>query len=1726
MQTGRMAAKGSGGPGGDGPVSSGAALDGFSTATRAWFEGAFAVPTQAQAQAWRAIGKGENTLVIAPTGSGKTLAAFLWAIDRLASAPAPADRKRRTRVLYVSPLKALAVDIERNLRSPLTGIRQAARRLGLAEPDIQVAVRTGDTPAEDRRKLATHPPDILITTPESLFLLLTSQARETLRGVETVIVDEVHAVAGTKRGAHLALSLERLDALRGGAGASVPGSGLSGSGVAEGRAQRVGLSATVRPPLEVATFLGGTGPVSVVQPPSAKRIELEVVVPVEDMRDLSDRPAMGSGGPGGDDDPVPRRSIWPHVEERVLDLIQAHRSTIVFANSRRLAERLCGRLNELATERAFVAAGGIPADSGSGAGADTETVVIARAHHGSVSRQERTEIEEALKAGRLPAVVATSSLELGIDMGAVDLVIQVESPPSVASGLQRVGRAGHNVGDISRGVIFPKYAADLVQAAVVADRMQAGVIEELRVPRNPLDVLAQQVVAMAALDDWAVDDLEAVVRRSAPFATLTRPVLEAVLDMLAGRYPGEEFAGLKPRIVWDRVAGVIHGRPGAQKLAVTSGGTIPDRGYFGVFLPASDESARAPRRVGELDEEMVYESRVGDVFVLGASSWRIEDITPDRVLVLPAPGQPGKLPFWHGDTPGRPAELGKALGAKVRELAALPEDAAVASLTASGLDALAAGNLVSYLSDQRAATGHVPDDRTLVVERFRDELGDWRVVLHSPYGDRVHAPWALAITARLRERYGGMDVQALHTDDGIIIRVPDSDEPPPAAIALLDPEEIGDIITAEVGGSALFASRFRECAARALLLPRRQPGRRTPLWQQRQRSAQLLEIAAQFPGFPITLETVRECLQDVFDVPALTEVLRDLAARRIRLVEVETATPSPFGKNLLFRYVGAFMYEGDAPLAERRAQALALDPALLAELLGTEGLRELLDPAVVAETEADLQHRSEGRRCRDAEAVADLLRTSGPLTSDEVAARCTAADSAAGGTVPESVAGWLAGLSASRRLIEVRVAGRPMWAAIEDAGRLRDALGVALPVGIPEAFTEVVPDPLGDLVARWARTHGPFTAADIASRYGLGIAVVGMTLRRLAADGRVAEGEFVPGDFVGGTRGTQWCDSGVLRMLRRRCLARLRKEAEPVPPAVLGRFLPAWHGIGSGRSRRAEAGAVLEAIERLAGAPVPASALETLVLPGRVPGYSPALLDELTAAGEVVWAGAGSVGSGDGWLVLAPAESAPLLLPEPGELTTTPLHGAVLTALAGGGGMFFRMVSDRVAAVLDGHPADDGDLVAAIWDLAWAGLVTNDTLAPLRVVTSGGAAVRRPAAPRRATGSSLAADLGGLSVDRGNRPGGRDGLSGSAHGGGSGLGGSRTGGPAPGVFNPRPALRSGTGFAGGYAGSGRYGRGTRRAAMPTRTGPPTVSGRWSLLPERYGLPEGDGMLAAGGLSAGSFDRAAAGGTDPGAATMRAHAIALTLLERHGVVTKGAVAAERIPGGFAAVYPVLRAMEETGQCRRGYFVEGLGGAQFALPGAVDRMRALAGDTGAGDTVAPNTGAANTGAATAAGTQSFESGADFRTDALLANTGLTNTGRPGQPGRAEDPRRAVVLAAADPAQPYGAALPWPSRPEETASSHRPGRKAGAVVVLFGGELVLYVERGGKSLLSWTEDLAALEPCAQALAGAVREGALGRITVEKADGGVVAYDSPLTRALETAGFRHTPRGLRLRG
>ncbi|MFD7577405.1 ATP-dependent helicase, partial [Kitasatospora sp. NPDC059817] len=1303
-------------------------LAGFAPTTRAWFTGAFSAPTTAQAEAWRAIRQDTDVLVVAPTGSGKTLAAFLSALDRLSSTPPPADPKRRCRVLYVSPLKALAVDVERNLRAPLTGLRQAAVRLGLPEPEVQVATRSGDTPAADRRRFATHPPDILITTPESLFLLLTSASREALRGVDTVILDEVHAVAGTKRGAHLALSLERLDELL------------------ERPARRIGLSATVRPVEEVARYLSPQRGAVVVQPAAAKEFDLSVVVPVPDLDDLPAAPATGASS---DADPQRQASIWPHVEERIVDLVQAHRSTIVFANSRRLAERLCNRLNEIALERATGeplpeahSPAQLMAESGVAKGAPP---VIARAHHGSVSKEQRALVEEELKAGRLPAVVATSSLELGIDMGAVELVVQVESPPSVASGLQRVGRAGHQVGAVSTGVFFPKYRGDLVQSAVVTERMRAGRIEALRVPRNPLDVLAQQLVAMTALDAWPVDDLLTVVRRAAPFATLPQSAFEAVLDMLAGRYPSDAFAELRPRVVWDRVAGTVTGRPGAQRLAVTSGGTIPDRGLFGVFIAGADPK-KGGGRVGELDEEMVYESRVGDVFTLGTTSWRIQEITHDKVLVTPAPGVPGRLPFWKGDTLGRPLELGRALGAFTRELGALQPAAATARLHRAGLDDWAAANLLDYLAQQRAATGHLPDDRTIVVERFRDELGDWRIVIHSPFGAQVHAPWALALGARLREKHG-LDPQVMHADDGIVLRLPDadllatdfdftsppersgSDEAPVGAdAALFDAAEIEQLVTDQVGGSALFASRFRECAGRALLLPRRSPGRRTPLWQQRQRAAQLLEVASEYGSFPIVLEAVRECLQDVFDVPGLVELMGDLESRAVRLVEVTTPEPSPFARSLLFGYVAQFLYEGDSPLAERRAAALSLDSRLLSELLGQAELSELLDPQVLAELEAELQRLTPERRIKDAEGVADALRLLGPLTEAELAAR---------GAEPL----WALELEAARRVIQVRIAGERRWSAVEDAGRLRDALGTPLPVGVPEAFTEPVKDPLGDLLARYARTHGPFAAAEAAARFGLGTAVVTGTLHRLTAAGRLVQGQFRPPvarrppspEALGATppdhTTTEWCDAEVLRRLRRRSLAALRQEVEPVPPRALAAFLPQWQHLAGHRLSGPDG--LLRVVEQLQGTALPASALEKLILPARLTGYSPGLLDELTAAGEIGWCGAGALPGKDGWLSLHLAEHAHLLRPEPVPPALTPVHSALLAALAGGYGLFFRQLVQQLP-----EETPEPEIVEALWDLVWAGYVTNDTLAPLRALlgsgrTAGATAHRAPRATPR-----------------------------------------------------------------------------------------------------------------------------------------------------------------------------------------------------------------------------------------------------------------------------------------------------------------------------------------------------------------------------------------------------------
>ncbi|NYF99351.1 ATP-dependent helicase [Janibacter cremeus] len=1535
-------------------------LDRFSPATAAWFGSNFAAPTAAQEGAWRAVSAGSHALVVAPTGSGKTLSAFLWALDRLASQPRPQEPLRRCRVLYISPLKALAVDVERNLRSPLVGIGHAADRLGLAAPEVSVSVRSGDTPAKERRAFAKAPSDVLITTPESLFLMLTSGARDALAGVETVIVDEIHALAGTKRGAHLALSLERLDALL------------------DRPAQRIGLSATVRPTQEVGRFLTGGRPVEIVAPTSHKQWQLDVVVPVADLTELGGSTGDLSGAAASEPQ---RTSIWPHVEERVVDLVSQHRTTLVFVNSRRVAERLTGRLNEIWHERTAPAEDSPPpsrppaemmAQAGSDAGAPA---VLARAHHGSVSKEARAEIEEDLKSGRLPCVVATSSLELGIDMGAIDLVIQIESPPSVASGLQRVGRAGHQVGAVSHGVVVPKFRGDLVQSAVVVERMREGAIEALSVPANPLDVLAQQVVAMCALDDWQVDDVGELVRRAAPFASLPESLLHATLDMLAGRYPSEDFAELRPRITWDRVAGTVVGRRGAQRLAVTSGGTIPDRGLYGVFLASGDGPGR---RVGELDEEMVYESRVGDVFTLGTSSWRIEDITHDQVLVTPAPGQPGKLPFWHGDQIGRPAELGRAVGAFVREVCGLDAKGATARLSEAGLDPWAADNLLQYLAEQREATGLLPDDRTIVVERFRDEIGDWRMAVHSPFGAQVHAPWALAVSARMRERFG-VDVQAMHGDDGIMLRLPDvefGDETGLHASELLDlitldPADVDTLVTDEIGGSALFAARFRECAARALLLPRRRPDKRQPLWQQRQRAASLLQVASGHSDFPIVLEAVRECVQDVFDVPSLTELMTAITRRRVTLVDVESPRPSPFATSLMFGYVAQFLYEGDSPLAERRAAALTLDPTLLADLLGRGeqlSLADLLDPRAVERTAAELQHLVPARAARDADDLSDLVRVLGPLGLAALVER----------SVPEldepSVRSALAALEAARQVIRVPVAGEERWASIDDAARLRDALGVSLPAGLPGTALEPVADPFGGLVTRYARTHVPFAATDLAEHYGISRAVAVDALRRLVHAGRLAEGDLLPVECGG--RGGEFCDVEVLRTLRRRSLAALRHEVEPVEPRQYARFLTAWQGMG--RRMRGRDG-VLRVVEQLSGVLLPASALEALVLPARVDDPVAPLLDDLMSSGEVLWAGHGPLPGDDAWVSLHLADGAAATLPVPTSDDLTELERAVHTVLGSGGAYFFRDIADAVARAEVEHagggsprsPATDDELADALWSLVHRGLVTGDTLAPVRGLLAGGRSAHR--APRR------------------------------------------------------PMSRS------RYGGRPRLGR----SGVPSRSGPPRVAGRWSLLP--------------------------AAETDP---TIRVHAAAEGLLDRYGVVTRGAVVAEEVTGGFAAIHRVLSVAEEAGQVRRGYFVEGLGASQFAVPGAVDEVRST---------------------------------------------------------RAS--QEALVLAATDPANAWGAALRWPERSADR-SGHQPGRKAGALVVIVDGEIVLYVERGGRTLLTWGDDPGVLGTAAQGLADAVRRGALGRITVHKADGTpVLGSTDPLALALTDAGFTMTPRGLRLR-
>lgn len=1513
------------------------ALSRFHPSVGAWFEDSFEAPTRPQVLGWPAIAAGDSTLILAPTGSGKTLTAFLSALDRLMFQPPPAA-EARCRVVYVSPLKALAVDVERNLRAPLAGISRVADARGDRYYLPRVSVRTGDTPGRDRARFLREPGDILITTPESLYLMLTSSAADRLSSVETVILDEIHALVPTKRGAHLALSLERLEQL-----VSRP-------------LQRIGLSATQRPLEEVARFLGGAErpapgadadggtsasetassdgpapteefaghaapvyrPVTIIDASARKAIALRVQVPVEDMAELGTAEPLPSGP--ASQGPV-ARTIWSAIHPQLLALIHAHRSTLLFVNSRRLAERLAAALNELAGE------------------------TLVRAHHGSLARAQRTEIEDLLKAGRLRGLVATSSLELGIDMGAIDLVVQVEAPPSVASGLQRVGRAGHRVNDVSSGVVFPKFRGDLVACAAISRAMVEGDVEPSRYPRNPLDVLAQQLVAMTAVTPWHVDALFATVRQAAPFATLSRRAFDGVLDMLAGRYPSDHFAELRPRITWDRLAGLVTARDGAQRVAIANAGTIPDRGLYGVFLAGGEGPAS---RVGELDEEMVFEASPGDTFLLGASTWRITEITHDRVLVTPAPGEPGRMPFWRGETGSRPIALGRAIGRMVRELRQTTPAAARARLEHDhGLDATAADNLLQYLADQAAATGEVPDDRTVVIERCPDELGDWRVCVLSPLGSRVHAPWAMAVTARIRERLG-LDVETMWSDDGFVVRWPEGETLPDPDWFVPDPEEVEPLLMRQLGSTALFAARFREAAGRALLLPRRRPGARAPLWQQRKRAADLLAVASQFGAFPLLLETYRECLRDVFDLAGLTEVLTAMRSRRVRVVPVESRIPSPYAASLLFNYAANYLYDGDAPLAERRAQALAVDPAQLRELIADGSLRELLDPESLAAVETELTHRC----VQSVDAAHDLLLRVGDVTPEELAARTP--DPETGHAIAQT-------LVAARRAVVVSVGGEPRLIAVEDMARYRDALGTPVPPGLPAALLEPVADPLGDLVRRYARTHGPFQTDAVARRLGLGVAVVETALRRLAETGRIIDGEFRPGGH-----GREWCDVDVLRAIRRRSLAALRRDVEPVDGVVFARFLVGWHGLG--RMRRG-LDALLDVVEQLQGVPLIASLLEREILPARVSDYTPAMLDTLIASGEVQWVGLEPLGERDGRIALFLTDHLPHLRPpaavaSPDEVPD-PRDGAIEAHLARAGASFFDALHTACGG---GFPQDTVD---ALWRLVWQGRVTNDALHPLRA---------RIGTPER------------------QRRGGR-----------------------------------------------------HRAFRSRRLVPPSAEGRWSLV---------------------------CGGAPPPSLTAWATATAQQLLTRHGVVTRDVAALETLPGGYSAVYPVLKRLEETGRVRRGYFVAGLGAAQFAQPGAVDLLRAAR---------------------------------DRRDDVGDATPVAT------------------VLAATDPANPYGAVLPWPEWPG--ANGRGATRSAGARVILVEGAAAAWLARGLRVMLC---ALPADEPDRGRIGRAV-SAALARLAHEAPDAergclleeinGRPAHDDAVAPWLRDAGFVVTASGLLLR-
>ena len=1490
---------------------------GFSSATRTWFLDAFPTgPTPVQERAWASIGRGENALVIAPTGSGKTLASFLSAIDRLGREPAAEEKGTGAaserapaeadgvRVLYISPLKALGADVERNLRRPLAGISA----VGPTRP-ISVGVRSGDTPARERRRLRSHPPSILITTPESLYLMLTSAARETLRTVETVIVDEIHSFAGSKRGTHLAVSLERLDDLLG------------------RPAQRIGLSATVSPPEEVSRFLGGPHPVTIIADDGRATPQVTVAVPVENMAHIpaiSDRrtrmeralaaPASAGGGRGsrpsgigragssqawrsdkalgramaagradGPGAGVPARvsaSIWPHLENAILDQVLAHRTTLVFVNSRGACERLTAHLNEAYAARlgATAPTPRVPVHRESwemGTGSHTEPLaagapVIAKAHHGSVSKEQRLGVERELAAGELRCVVATASLELGIDIGSVDLVLQVAPPPSVAAGLQRVGRADHRVGGQPRGVIYPVERTHLVDAVVAAEGMRAGAIERTELVSNALDVLAQQTVAAVSVaEGLTADAWFATVTQAAPYSSLPRSAFESVLELLAGGFASADLADFSPRIVWDRATGELSARPSTQRLAVASSGTIPDRGMFPVVLPEGAQDA-GRRRVGELDEEMVHESSPGDVITLGTSSWRIRQITGDRVVVDPAEGRSARLPFWKGEGLGRPAATGLTKGVFLREAqASLPSEAGAGEsegeralrsrLTEAGLDDHARSNLLALLREQYRATGALPTDETLVLERYEDESGSWRIVLHSTLGRCVHEPWAMAIRERVHQLLG-VRPQTIVADDGIVLQIPPVEgDLPTAGLITFDAAEISSLVRSRIETTALFAARFRECAARALLMPTTRPGHRTPLWLQRVKAGQLLEASRQFQDFPVSVEAARECLQQYYDLPALTDLMERLASGRVRVVEAVTSEPSPFAHPLLFGYASTLIYQDDLPHAERRAQLLSLDPKALDALLGDGGVAELLDDEVLAQVEAELQHLAPGRRVRaDAEGVADLLRELGPLSVAELVERCTdvggrdpredtRGDDVERGDkrkVERTVGRTLAELAGARRATAVRVGGRELWARVEDAQDLRLALGVEVPdwaleragAGGAVERRASARSPLNDLLLRYARTHTTVTPQRVVRAFGLGAAVAEGALAELAGDGSLVD-----------LGAAGWMESAVLARVRHRSLARARAAVAPVPPTALQRLVLERAGLDEPNGG---VDALAEALAALEGVWLPAGLWESVVLPARVVDYRPAMLDELIASGEVVWQ-ARPVGDATSRSGSARVRTGAGHVPAPGEIAFFPTDSALAP-----------VVGEAIAPGEPEAPAgrEAGVTEEALWQLVREGAATGRSFEPVRRALAPAAGTRTSPSSRRV----------------------------------------------------------------------RSRRGRRLMMETPRTGEVTAAGRLSSV-----------------LASTSWVRLSCA---PAGDEERAIAEVESLLDRYGVVCRDLALAFSGVGGLVPLMPVLRRMEETGVVLRGGFIEGLGPVQFAERESVDRLRSLSHDPG-GTTATP-------------------------------------------------------------------------------------------------------------------------------------------------------------------------------